>query len=411
MKLRGRVPGLVAGIAVLSTSAGSTTPPVTTGELRGHVEYLASPALEGRGLGTPGADSAAAYIARGFEAYGLEPLGTGGGWFQTFTARTRDGEVPAKNVVARLAGRGGVERPVLVLGAHYDHLGRAREGTDRGAVRPGADDDASGIAALLELAEFFSHREPLRRSLLFVAFSGEETGLLGSAYFVDHPPVPLEDVLAMVNFDAVGRPDSGAVTLFGAGTAAEFDSLLAVAAGGRLVVRTNSDAVGATDHVSFVQRGIPALHVFGAAHTDLHRPSDTPEKLDYGGFRAIAEFTVRLIEALDRVEAPLTFRQPPPEERPGAPSGRGGARLGIVPDFATSGSGMGVSGVQAGSPAEKAGLRAGDVITGLGGAEVRDIRSLFGALQAHSPGDTVEVVVLRDAQTLTLEAVLGGGPP
>jgi len=413
--MRIRLTASALGIFVLLSilHPASASPPIRADELRRHVEFLADPAQEGRGLGSAGIDTAAAYIARRFHEIGLQPAGPGGSYFQPFEAKTKAGKVGTRNVVGLLPGNPEGARPYILLGAHYDHLGYGGDdfrGSERGRIHPGADDNASGVAGILEIAEYFASADALDRTLVFVAFSGEELGLLGSAYFVDHPTLPLEQVLAMLNLDAVGRPDPGTVTLFGTDTAAEFDSLLLLGNEKNLKLKTEGDGIGPSDHTSFALKGIPVLHFFGAAHMDYHRPTDTPEKLHYPDMEQLVRFTARMVEILDSVPDSLTFHEPPAHARPSAHGGKG-AHLGIVPDFGGSDSGMAIRGVRSDSPADRAGLQAGDVIVRLGEAEIRNIEDLFGALSAHSPGDTVEIAVLRESERLSLRAVLGGRAP
>jgi len=400
------IAGLLLSAAL--APAARAVPPITVDELRAHVYRLADPEMEGRGLGTAGIDTAAAYIAREFSRVGLEPGGPYGSYFQSFGARVGADLYTAKNVIGVLAGRDSLPRPYIVLGAHYDHLGYGgKESREPGvrALHPGADDNASGVAALIEVAERFAAAGRPNRTLVFVAFSGEEKGLLGSAYFVDHPPYPLESTLAMINFDAVGRPDRGEVTVFGTRSAAELDRFLDRANADGLIIQREADGLGPSDQTSFLVKNIPAVHLFGAAHLDYHRPTDTAEKLDYDGLRAIARLAARLVEALDSTPSPLEFRQP--ESGPRAHVSGRGAYLGIVPDFGSSGEGLALRAVRAGSPAEGGDLRAGDVIVAFGGREVKDIQGLFDALHVHGPGDTVAVDLLRDGGRLTRSVVLG----
>jgi len=412
MRIRMITGALIALVLLPVLNQAWASPPIRADELRRHVEFLADPALEGRALGTAGIDTAAAYIARRFHEIGLQPAGPGGSYFQPFEAKTKAGKVTARNVVGLLPGGLVGARPYIVLGAHYDHLGTGGEdfrGVVRGSIHPGADDNASGVAGILEIAEYFASAGPLDRTLVFIAFSGEELGLLGSAHFVDHPTLPLEYVLAMLNLDAVGRPDPGEVTLFGTQTATEFDSLLLVANDADLKLMVEGDAIGPSDHTSFALKQIPALHFFGAAHTDYHRPSDTPDKLNYPGMEALVRYTARMVEVLETVQDSLTFREPLASKRPSAHGGRG-THLGIVPDFGGSDEGMAIRGVRMDSPADEAGLQAGDVILRLGDSGIGGIQDLFAALGAHSPGDTVEIEVVRESKRLNLRAVLGESP-
>jgi hypothetical protein len=401
---------IIATSALFAASSVTAVPSITTDDLRAHVEYLADPAREGRGLGSAGIDDAADYIANRFREYGLQPGAEGGSFFQPFDANLKSGAVAARNVVAMLPGKSKDPDNYIVLGAHYDHLGYGGRGVttpEDGEIHPGADDNASGVAGILELAEYFGHTGLLDRTLVFIAFSGEESGLLGSAHYVDHPTFPLEYALAMLNLDAVGRPDNEEVTVFGTESAAEFDSLLHLANTKELNVQTEADAVGPSDHASFVLKDIPSLHFFGTAHTDYHQPSDTADKLNYDAFEDLIEYLADFVDVLDDGPRALTFKEPAPSSH-GRPHATERPWLGIVPDFGASTEGMAIRAVRPKSPAEAAGLRAGDVIVKLGDVDVTDIDGLMTALMAHSPGDKVTIEAIRDSERIKVEAKLGG---
>ena len=267
---------VVASAAACASGAArlQPSPAPDSAALRADIDYLASPRLRGRLTGTPDNDSAAAYIARRYAALGLAALSPG--YLQHFTARplTRGApaeSLPTQNVVALLRGRDpSLRGQYVVIGAHFDHLGTSTNGAldpdARDAVRLGADDNASGSAAVLELARVFA-KSPPRRSLLFVNFSGEEQGTLGSSYFVDHTPVPIDSIDAMLNFDMVGRLRADKLIVYGVATAKELPGLLDSAnTAPRLAIAAQGDGFGPSDHSSFYARSIPVLHFF----TDLH---------------------------------------------------------------------------------------------------------------------------------------------
>jgi len=424
-----RLTPLVALLAVAACHAGSpgetalrpATPDTTT--LRRDVAYLASDALEGRGTGTPGNDSAAAYIARRFRSLGLTaPLL---GFLQTFDARpaaaAQHGLPPSlrtQNVVALIPGRDPTLRgEYVVLGAHFDHLGRAGtfgalDPQARDAIRNGADDNASGTAAIMELARLF-RANPSRRSLAIVAFSGEELGLLGSAHFVANPPAPFvtNSVRAMLNFDMVGRVRNDRLLVFGTATAAEWPSILTAANGStQFTLAMVGDGFGPSDHSSFYARSIPVLHFFSDTHEDYHRASDDADRINVAGIARVVRLAERVVRELGDRDASLTFVQAPVSASGRTASPRAGAQpyLGSVPDMAAGDRpGLRLTGVTAGSPADRAGLRAGDLVVSLGGTAVTDLTSYSDALYAHKPGDEVEVVVLRGNERLTLRVTLG----
>ena len=401
--------------------------------IRRDVEHLAADALEGRGTGTAGNDSAAAYIARRFESLrlGTLPNGCEGSaavlearcgrkYFQPFIARSAaaahvglPSELPSQNVVAMLRGNDPVlANEYVVLGAHFDHLGRSGatslDPDAAEAIRNGADDNASGTAAVMELARLLS-RHPTRRSVVFVTFSGEELGLLGSQWFVERSPVPIERVVAMLNFDMVGRLRNNRVIVYGVETAAEMRSLVDSATTGTgLDVRGVGDGYGPSDHSSFYARGIPVLHFFTDLHEDYHRATDDADKVSAAGVARVvglAERVVRTIADRDERLTPVRVTRPAPV----AGSGRGrDVYLGSIPDMsAPETPGVRLTGVRADSPAEKAGLKAGDVIVEFDGKTVKDLYEYTAALQARKPGDTVKIVVLREGARVELTATLG----
>ena len=392
------------------------------------IAYLASDRLEGRGTGTPGNDSAAAYIARRFASLGLRSFDSS--FEQRFVARPLAAHnesprsLPTQNVVALLAGTDPRLRgQLVVVGAHFDHLGRSTEGAldpDRkNVIRRGADDNASGTAAVLELARLFA-AAPAKRSLLFVTFSGEEMGLLGSEYFVTHSPLPLDSAVAMVNFDMVGRLRDDKLIVYGVATAAELPALLDSAnlAGSRrrrdsswnapLRLTALGDGFGPSDHSSFYARGIPVLHFFTDLHEDYHSAEDIPSKINASGEARVVDVAERVIRAIADRPSRLTF------VRSAAPPAVAGSRqgsdvyLGSIPDMSNSaGQGLRLTGVRAGSPAEQAGLTAGDVIVEFAGRAVKDLYDFSDVLYSHRPGDAVSVTVLRNGDRKQFTVHLG----
>jgi hypothetical protein len=403
--------------------------------IRRDVSRLADDALEGRATGTAGNDSAALFIARRFQALGLDPIAPsptgcsprGGGdaclagYAQPFIARSAalahsgaPWELPARNVAAVLTGRDPALRgEYVVIGAHFDHLGRSTAGAlDPGAgdaIRNGADDNASGTSAVLELARLLARRPPAR-SVVFVAFSGEELGLLGSQFFVEHSPVPLGAVRAMLNFDMVGRLRDDKLIVYGVATADEMQAILDSAnAEPRLAISAVGDGFGPSDHSSFYAKEIPVLHFFTDLHDDYHRATDDAALVSASGVARIVDYAERVVRAIADRPAPLTFRRAAPRVATGgAASNPSRVYLGTIPDMAAGeGTGLRVTGVTPGSPGDKAGLRAGDVVVELAGKPVTDLYTYTDALYGSAPGDVVRIVVLRDGQRLTLEATLG----
>jgi hypothetical protein len=383
------------------------------------IRYLADDALEGRLAGSPGEACAAEYIAGEFRRLGLAPAGEDGTYFQALDLASVVNPHAApgrgRNVIARLEGADpALAAEVVVIGAHYDHLGHGGSGSlapDRAAIHNGADDNASGVGALLSIAErLLQQGSRPARSVVFLAFTGEESGLLGSAYYVQHPSAaPLERTRAMLNLDMVGRLGEQPLVVYGIGTADEWEAMVTEkSAALALPVTLQPDGYGPSDHTSFYARDIPVLHFFTNVHDDYHRPSDTWEKIDRQGVERVAELVAAIAGDVAARPAPLALRRgagKPPAERQAAAGN--GAYLGTIPDYSPADYGVRLSGVRADSPGAAAGFEPGDVIIRFGGKEVADLYVYTDVLREHRPGDRVEIVVLRDGKETTLHAVLG----
>lgn len=378
------------------------------------IRYLADDALHGRLAGSPGERCAAQYIAARFDHIGLDPGGSDGGYFQSVHLSSAiNPHAPSgqgRNVVGLLPGtHPDLRDEAVVIGAHYDHLGTGGFGSlapGEEAIHNGADDNASGVGALLRVAELLADR-PLPRTVVFVAFTGEEFGLIGSAHYASHPVVPLDRTTAMLNMDMVGRLADRPLILYGSGTAEEWPALLErVARDHEIRLSINEEGFGPSDHTSFYGNEVPVLHFFTNAHEDYHRPSDDWQKIDTEGVEHIARLVADVAADLGSRHARLTLLR-----GAGAPPAAGegpgyGAYLGSVPDFTPVERGVRLTGVGPGSPAETAGIRGGDIIVGFGEMDIGDLYDLTAALRAHKPGDTVEVAVLREGRHLVFPVQL-----
>ncbi|HOM15728.1 MAG TPA: M20/M25/M40 family metallo-hydrolase [Thermoguttaceae bacterium] len=319
--------------------------------------------------------------------------------------------VEIKNVVALIEAQGPLAQQHIILGAHYDHLGYGGLGSLnpwRRSIHPGADDNASGTVVLLESARLLAERKgKLKRSVLCIAFTGEERGLVGSRHYVNNPLRPLDQCIAMINLDMVGRLQDERLTVMGVGTAKQFEPLLdQLNAAYGFELRKVRPGAGPSDQMAFYGRQIPVLHFFTGMHGDYHRPTDTAEKLNIAGMRRIAQLVAELVEQLANAsEAPEYVATAGGIQIPWI---GGGDRpfLGTVPDFDRQVTGYAISGVVPGGPAEKAGLRGGDVIVQFDGQSIRSLADIETALRKHKPGDKVRLTAQRDGQEVRVEVTL-----
>jgi hypothetical protein len=351
-------------------------------------------------------------------------------------------ESPSFNVIGVLPGTDPkLKGEAIVIGAHYDHLGMGGEGSgslsEKTGIHHGADDNASGVAGLIELARMLSSQK-LRRTVVFIAFSGEEEGLIGSNYYVNHPVVPLANTVAMLNMDMIGRLKDKALIVGGVGTAQEWRSLVdasndvqgmtvtlnspgvdstlragipvVMGSNGNPVVSMNSarkfaltlneDGYGPSDHSSFYGKQVPVLFFFTGSHNDYHKPSDTAEKINYEGEATIVGFVERIIRDLDRSDKRPTYAVAKSESQGRSTGFR--VYLGTIPNYAESNDGLRLDGVREDSPAAKAGLKAGDRIVKMGGHEVKNVYDYTYALGEMKAGQEYEVEIVRGSERLTL---------
>jgi hypothetical protein len=379
--------------------------PFSTRRLRHDIAVLADASLAGRGLGTPELDRAAEYIAGQFRAAGLRPGGDGGSWLQTWQEPVEPlgRMVTLKNVVAVLPGsdpeRAGES---LVIGAHYDHLGRGEYGAravDRGTIHPGADDNASGVALMLELARVLAGTPPAR-SIVFVAFTGEETGRLGSRHYVEHAGAyPTDRAIAMINLDTVGRLGNNPLTVFGTGSAQEWVHIWRGAGHvSGVSIAYVEDDFGSGDQTSFISAGVPAVQLFSGVHEDFHRPGDTLDKIDLPGLVKITQALGETVEYLAGRPQALhaTLGDARQNTGPAAGAATRQVSLGTVPDYAYTGAGVRLDDVRPETPAEQAGLRKDDVIVAVNETLVPTLRAYAQALRELKPGDEIRIRFRRD---------------
>ncbi|MCB0819985.1 MAG: M20/M25/M40 family metallo-hydrolase [Bacteroidetes bacterium] len=374
-----------------------------------HINYLASDELEGRGTGTTGEERAASYIINEFKSFNLEPGAGGINWKQEFDFKAgthgtgREGK--ANNVIGFLDN----EAPfTIVIGAHYDHLGKGEDGHSldahaEGKIHNGADDNASGTAGVIELARFFAkNSEKEKFNFLFICFSGEELGLLGSEYFANHPTINLENVTCMINMDMVGRlkKDNPVLEVSGVGTAPEWQAMLQKFSSKAMEIKLDSAGVGPSDHTSFYNKNIPVLHFFTGTHSDYHKPEDDADKINAKGEEAVLLVISGVIARLpaDRKLEFLKTRNPSMDS-----STSFKVTLGIMPSYAGGTDGLKAEAVLDNKPAMKAGMKDGDIVIKMGDMDIHDIQDYMKALGKFEKGQTTTVVVNRNGEKVSLE--------
>lgn len=379
------------------------------------IQVLANDSLQGRATGSEGEILAASYIANRFKKLNIQPKGTNE-YIQafTFTPKTdphaeinygkgsSETSITGRNVIGFIDNKA---ENTIVIGAHYDHLGMGQDGSlHRGepAIHNGADDNASGVAVMLYLADKLKENNT-NNNYLFIAFSGEEMGLLGSNYFVKNPTIDLSKVNYMVNMDMVGRlKKNKSLAIYGTGTSPIWEEAIAKANSQETFkLKLDASGVGPSDHTSFYLQDIPVLHLFTGQHVDYHKPSDDSEKLNYDGMVQIANYIYDIISDVNsqgKIEFTKTVNES--DDTP-----RFKVTLGVVPDYLFDGKGMRIDGVSENRPAQKAGLQKGDVVVQLGDFEVTDMKSYMKALSGFEKGDTTTVKVDRNGKTIAAEII------
>jgi hypothetical protein len=306
----------------------------------------------------------------------------------------------------------------VIIGAHYDHLGLGEQfslaPSLAGTVHPGADDNASGTAGVLELAHWFTQGPRLKRGILFLTFAGEELGLLGSAYYADHPERPLAKAVAMINMDMIGRLRNNKVYIGGTGSGTTLTPMVK-----ELAAHDNMDAdisekagYGSSDHTSFTVKQVPVLFFFSGLHADYHKPSDTWDKIDARAavrlLDLVSEVTTRLADEPGRPQFVRVAEPQPHHGQVAGSSGKSGygPDFGSIPDFTEIPNGVRFADVRPGSPADKSGLKGGDILTEFDGKPIQNLYDFTYALRAKKPGDVVLVKVIRQGQTIEAKVLL-----
>jgi hypothetical protein len=317
------------------------------------------------------------------------------------------------NVIGMVKGTDPVlSNEYIVIGAHFDHLGWGGENSLYRGKKPmihhGADDNASGTSAMMELASRIAAK-PLKRSVIFISFNCEEEGLYGSSNFVKDPPVPLDKIDFMLNLDMVGRMKERKLSILGAHSSTNFEKLAdSLAALDTLQITVVKESYGPSDHASFFAKGVPVLMLFTDLHADYHRPSDVVDKINFPGMERVINYGEQIARTIgDASTKPdyIKTAEPVDSAEKVRPKGKG-AWFGIVPNFEDNPKGFEITGTSPGSPAEKAGLKAGDIITSFDGKAIKNLYDLSFAIRDHNPGDVVKVALIRNNKEMTFDVTL-----
>ncbi len=381
-----------------------------------HVEYLASDWLKGRGIGSPEIDDAAKYIARKFEDAGLQPGADDGTYYQKWLDRTGGNKIELKNVIGIIPGTNPdlANKPV-VISAHYDHLGLGGPDVlsgNEGMIHNGADDNASGVAVMLEIAQVLGKSLKPARTVIFVAFTAEESGLVGSRHFVKtYKRFPVDSTLANLNLDTVGRLFGKKLLVLNGNTAREWKFIFM---GTEYTTGVASEVVSqdldASDQMAFIEIGVPAVQFFSGPNSDYHRPTDDAANIDADGLVKVATVVREALVYLADRPDPMPFTGTKKSDKPASKpqSNQGGRRVstGTMPDFAYSGTGVKIGAVSDDSPAAFAGLEKGDVIVAFDGKPVESLRDYSNYLKDHQPGDEITLTIERNGNKLDKKLIL-----
>ena len=371
------------------------------------IEYLASEELEGRFPGTNGEDLAANYIAEKFEKFGLTKLTSS--YFQDFNFtlpsspheevkfnEETNSKIDAKNIIAFIDNN---KKNTVIIGAHYDHIGYGGQySLDRGVneIHNGADDNASGTAMLISLAKQLKNRNDLKNNYLFIAFSAEELGLIGSRYFVNSEIFDSESINFMINLDMVGRlNEERELSIYGVGTSSIFKQVVN-SLNNNFKLKIINDGTGPSDHTSFYNKDIPVLFFNTGSHENYHRPSDDVDLINYEGISEISNYVIDIIDELETYNK-LKFKETISNQ---TTVSRFNVSLRVMPDYVFEGEGMKADQIIKGGPADEAGLIDGDVIIMVGEYEVKDVYDYMNSLSKFEEGDITKVFVLRGDKKL-----------
>ena len=404
MKLSIRVILSLFVVATLSCKTIKIPGDDPLGGLTTDVSALAADYMEGRETGTPGEAKAAEYIIGRYKEIGLIPMGDDNTYKQEYVRKMKsnphaeapapdDPEIRGNNVIGYIDN--GASK-TIIIGAHYDHLGYGGEGSlyvGPAEIHNGADDNSSGVASMLYLAELLKDNKKTRKyNYLFIGFSGEEKGLWGSNYFANNPTIDLSNAAYMLNMDMVGRlNEERKLAVGGVGTSSIWPELTDKANTNLSLTKTES-GIGPSDHTSFYLKDIPVLFFFTGQHEDYHKPSDDIQYVNFQGLRDVAQYIYRIIYKTQKVKN-IDFQKTKDETQERR---KFNVTLGVMPDYLYDGKGMKIDGVREGKVAHKYDFMAGDIILKMGEIDIFDMKSYMKALGEYNPGDTIDVILLRD---------------
>jgi Zn-dependent M28 family amino/carboxypeptidase len=382
---------------------------ITVDVIKPHISYLADDKLQGREPGTKGEKLAINYISKQFKNYGLKPMGTKG-YAQPFKYKTKKtphdtvatGETKNGSNVIGFLDNGSAK--TIVIGGHFDHLGFREHGSsldkNKKLIHNGADDNASGTAGVLALANYFANNGIKEKSnYLFMCYSAEEDGLIGSKYFTNNPTIDLTKISAMINMDMIGRLNDSTKKLmvFGVGTSPAYSNIFANTKT-NLILGFDLSGIGPSDQTSFYLKNIPVLHFFTGQHTDYHKSTDDTEKINFAGEVEVLQFIQQIAFALAETEN-ILFTKTKQQEQARVSFK---VTLGIMPDYSFEGKGLKIDAVNEGKPAILAGMQAGDVLIQLGEFNINNMQDYMKALSKHSKGQQVQATVLRGGNPVNL---------
>lgn len=397
-------------LAACTNTVTENNPISLIGDYTADVTFLADDSLEGREVGTQGELIAADYIAARMKENGLSPMGDNDTYFQVFSRKMKahphdtvgEGEkIEGRNVLGFIDNNA---EQTIVIGAHYDHLGYGEEGSladSAGQIHNGADDNASGVAAMLGLAKKLNSKK-IKHNVLFIAFTGEEKGLWGSNYFVKNATVPPSEMAFMVNMDMVGRLDTNnRLAIYGIGTSPVFKPILDSCNVFQFQSKFDSSGVGPSDHTSFYLEDVPVLHFFTGQHKDYHKPTDDTEFINFEGIEKVADYIESIVVSLDELDSiPFTKTK---EKSKKARAFK--VTLGVIPDYLFDGEGMRIDGVKENRPASNAGIEKGDIVVKMGEFAVTSMTDYMECLSKFEKGSVVKVLVDRGGEKLEKEVV------